>query len=199
MVKNQPANARDVGRATSPGRSHMLRSHSAPVPSLLSPRAESQYSATEVTATRSPHTATREEPSQATTRESPRAATKTSTVLIDYFLKSPCCSHRMSHLPISVCAQSCLTPCNPMDCGAPGSSVHGISQARILEWMAISFSRGSSRPRDGTHIFWQDYLPLSHQGSSVIRNGRERYKLKICPMMSYTQLTIQFLQIGFNG
>ena len=96
-------------------------------------------------------------------------------------------------------AQSCLTPCNPMDCGPPGSSVHGISQARILEWMAISFSRGSSRPRDGTHVFWQDYLPLSHQGSYVIRNGRERYKFKICPMMCYTQLTIQFLQIGFNG
>ena len=34
--------------------------------------------------------------------------------------------------------------CDPMDCSAPGSSVHGISQARILEWVAISFSRGSS-------------------------------------------------------
>ena len=38
--------------------------------------------------------------------------------------------------------------CNPMDCGLPGSSLHGILQARILEWVAISFSRGSSRPRD---------------------------------------------------
>ena len=45
-------------------------------------------------------------------------------------------------------AQSCLTLCDPMDCSPPGSSVHGISQARILEWVAISFSRGSSRPRD---------------------------------------------------
>ena len=42
--------------------------------------------------------------------------------------------------------------CNPMDCSLPGSSVHGISQARILEWVAISFSRGSSWPRDWTHI-----------------------------------------------
>ena len=47
--------------------------------------------------------------------------------------------------------QSCLTFCHPMDCSPPGSSVHRISQARILEWVAISF-RGSSRPRDRTHI-----------------------------------------------
>ena len=44
-------------------------------------------------------------------------------------------------------AQSCLTLCDPMDCSLPGSSVQGILQARILEWVAISFSRGSSRPR----------------------------------------------------
>ena len=47
-------------------------------------------------------------------------------------------------------AQSCLTLCNPVDCSPPGSSVHGILQARILEWVAISFSRGSSWPRDRT-------------------------------------------------
>ena len=40
--------------------------------------------------------------------------------------------------------QSCLTLCNPMDCSLPGSSVHGILQARILEWVAITFSRGSN-------------------------------------------------------
>ena len=44
--------------------------------------------------------------------------------------------------------QSCPTLCNSMNCSPPGSSVHGIFQARILEWVAISFSRGSSRPRD---------------------------------------------------
>ena len=38
-------------------------------------------------------------------------------------------------------AQSCLTLCDPMDCSPPGSSVHGTSQARILEWVAISYSR----------------------------------------------------------
>ena len=48
--------------------------------------------------------------------------------------------------------QSCPTLCNPVDCSPPGSSVHGILQARILEWVAISFSRGSSRPRDWTQV-----------------------------------------------
>ena len=43
--------------------------------------------------------------------------------------------------------------CNPMNCCLPGSSVHGIFQARVLEWVAISFSRGSSRPRDQTCVF----------------------------------------------
>ena len=45
-------------------------------------------------------------------------------------------------------AQSCPTLCDTMYCNLPGSSVHGIFQARVLEWVAISFSRGSSQPRD---------------------------------------------------
>ena len=49
-------------------------------------------------------------------------------------------------------AQSCLTRSDPMDCSLPGSSVHGILQARVLEWVAISFSRGSSQPRDQTLV-----------------------------------------------
>ena len=49
-------------------------------------------------------------------------------------------------------AQSCLTLCNPMDCSPSGASVHGILQARILEWGAIPFSRGSSQPTDQTQI-----------------------------------------------
>ena len=55
-----------------------------------------------------------------------------------------------SHRRLSVCsaAQVCPTLCDPMDCGPPGSSVHGILQARILEWVAISSSRGSSFSRD---------------------------------------------------
>ena len=48
--------------------------------------------------------------------------------------------------------QSCPTLCDPTDCSLPGSSVHRILQARMLAWVAISSSRGSSRPRDQTHI-----------------------------------------------
>ena len=49
-------------------------------------------------------------------------------------------------------AQSCLTLCGPVECSLPGSSIHEILQARILEWVAISFSRGSSQPRDWTRV-----------------------------------------------
>ena len=48
--------------------------------------------------------------------------------------------------------QSCPTLCGPVDCNPPGSSVHGILQARILEWVAISFSRRFSLPRDWTWV-----------------------------------------------
>ena len=48
--------------------------------------------------------------------------------------------------------QSCPTLCDPVDCSLRGSSVHGILQARILKWVAISFSRGSSWPREGTWV-----------------------------------------------
>ena len=58
------------------------------------------------------------------------------------------CSFRASE----VVAQSCPTLCNPMDCSLPSSSVHGIFQAIVLEWIAISFSRGSSWPRDRTWV-----------------------------------------------
>ena len=53
---------------------------------------------------------------------------------------------------ILCCTQLHPTLCDPVGCSPPGSSVHGISQARILGWVAISFSRGSSWPRDGTLI-----------------------------------------------
>ena len=49
-------------------------------------------------------------------------------------------------------AQSCPTLCDPMDCSLPGFSDHGIFQTRVLEWVAISFSRGSSRPRNRTQV-----------------------------------------------
>ena len=65
-------------------------------------------------------------------------------------------------------AQSCLTLCDPMDCSLPGFSVHGIFQARVLGWVVISFSRGSSQPRNQTWVSCivdGCFYPLSHQGS----------------------------------
>jgi len=56
-----------------------------------------------------------------------------------------------NYMRVCVHAQSCPTLGNPMDCSPPGSSVHGISQARILEWVAISFFRGSSLPDQESH------------------------------------------------
>ena len=58
----------------------------------------------------------------------------------------------MSELVSEQLTQSCPTLYDPMDCSLPGSSVHGILQARVLEWVAVSFSRGSSQPRDRTRV-----------------------------------------------
>ena len=55
-------------------------------------------------------------------------------------------------------AQLCRILCYPMDCSPPGSSVHGISQARILEWVAIRSSRGSCQPRDQTRVSCVPYI-----------------------------------------
>ena len=78
-------------------------------------------------------------------------------------ISSPlCCVCLLGH--------SCPTLCNPMHCSPPDSAVHGIFQARILEWVAISSSRGSAQPRDHTQIsctaggfftFWAIGEPLS--------------------------------------
>ena len=84
-------------------------------------------------------------------------------------------SHQRSHMYIYLCirmcsvTQLCLILCDSMDCSPPVSSVHGILQARILEWLAMPSSRVSSEPRDQYHIsslqHWQaDSLPLSRLG-----------------------------------
>ena len=71
--------------------------------------------------------------------------------------------HWSSEVEVEV-TQSCLSLCHPMDCSIPGFSVHGILQARILEWFTISFSRGSSQPRD--------WIWVSHIGGRQERNGK---------------------------
>ena len=66
--------------------------------------------------------------------------------------------------------QSCLTPCNSIYCSPPGSSVRSILQARILEWVAIPFYRGSSRPRNLDLLHYRQILyHLSHQGSPQMK------------------------------
>ena len=74
-------------------------------------------------------------------------------------LPNPCFLHwQADSLPLRhlgnpvIAAQSCLTLCNPSDCSLPGSSVHGILQARILEWVAIPFSREKPRPRHKSRL-----------------------------------------------
>ena len=73
---------------------------------------------------------------------------------------------KRSEVKWSEVAQSCPTLCGPMDCSLRGSSVRGIFQARILEWVAISFSKWSSRPRDWTQVSWlqADALPSKPPG-----------------------------------
>ena len=77
--------------------------------------------------------------------------------------------------------QLCLTLCDPMNCSLPVSSVYGISQARILEWVAISFSKGSSWSRERTSfLYWQvDSLSLNHLGSPSypVRRTRRLWRL----------------------
>ena len=114
-----------------------------------------------------------------------------------------------SHGALCPCmhAQSHLT-CNPMDCILPGFSVHGILQARILEWVATPSSRGSSRLRDRTCIscylllHWQaDPLPLSQLGSPVLctcrltksPNGQEA-NINIMPALQLRKPSSKALQ-----
>jgi len=92
------------------------------------------------------------------------------------------CSHSKVLLWACMCmclvAQSCLTLCDPMDCSPPGLSVHGISQARILEWVAIPFSRGSSQSRDQIQVshMQADSLPSEPPGKPFF--GHSHYNFR---------------------
>ena len=90
-------------------------------------------------------------------------------------------------LPARAKSQACPPLYNPMDCSPPGSSVCGSLQARILEWVAVPFSRGSSRPRDGTQISYTSCLaggllpqvppgkPLPAQAPSMAQGARDAW------------------------
>ena len=88
------------------------------------------------------------------------------------------CSHSslliINHGSGSGVTQLCPTLCNPMDCSLQGSSVHGIFQARVLEWVAIAFSRGSSWPRDRTRVsqLQADAFPSEPPGKIIINHTK---------------------------
>ena len=89
---------------------------------------------------------------------------------------------------MTMCAHSCLTLCKPIDCSPLGPSVHGIFQARILEQVAISFSRGSSQPRDWIQISCiADSLPSEPQGKPASACAKLlRSSLTACNTMDYS-------------
>ena len=86
-------------------------------------------------------------------------------------------------------AQSCLTLSDPMDWSLPVSSVHGILQARILEWVAIAFSRGSSRSRDWTLVscnagrcftLWATHIHTQIRNKKMMGEKLWRHWLCLC-------------------
>ena len=85
-------------------------------------------------------------------RETGRASLKLDAPKQCEFLLFSNCLHLSWHLVCVSVAQLCLTLCESMACSLPDSSVHGVLQARILEWVAISSSRGSSLPRDWSQV-----------------------------------------------
>ena len=78
---------------------------------------------------------------------------------------------------------------NSMDCSPPGSSVHGISQARIVEWAAISFSRGSSWTRNWTHVSC-----IGKQILYTVPPGKPKWENKITPIKSHCSRQLYHLQ-----
>ena len=98
-----------------------------------------------------------------------------SIVDFQYCVSFRCTAQWFSYITkcVRMCVRhsGCLTLWDPMDCSLPGSSVHGILQTRILEWVAILFSRGSSRPRDWTwvsHIAGRLFTTWATRGAHII-------------------------------
>ena len=94
-------------------------------------------------------------------------------------------------------SQSCPILCDPVDYSPPGSSVHGVSQARILEWVAISFSRGFSEPRDTTRISWVSCIAgrflycLSHQGVATrLKSGAPESSVMMEPFCTLSVVVV---------
>ena len=102
-------------------------------------------------------------------------------------IHEPTCSQeRRFHLRGGCCcysaAQECPALCDPMDCSPPGSSVHGILQARVLEWVAMPSSRGSSQPKDGTCV-----SRIAGGFFTMAALGKLLYRDDSCILASWTQ------------
>ena len=112
---------------------------------------------------------------------------------------------------VCVCkvAQSCPILCNPMDCDPPGSSVLGILQARILEWVAISFSRGSSQLRYGTHVSYvscpgrQGLYLCTPWGAPLLPYVSMKKNLKTCKVLvslwSFLLIDLNLFNLFFSS
>ena len=83
------------------------------------------------------------------------------------------------HSSESETGQSCPILCNPVDCSLQGSSIHGILQARILEWVAIPFSKRSSHPRDWTRVSQIAGSALPSEPSGKLQSNASKVTLKI--------------------
>ena len=97
--------------------------------------------------------------------------------------------------------QSCPSLCDPTDCSPPGYSVHGISQARILEWVAIYSTRGFSRPRDQTHISCflggqVDSLPPCHLWKPILAYGKPQHSVVLLVFVWETSYFSQDFRIA---
>ena len=81
--------------------------------------------------------------------------------------------------------QLCPNLCDPVDCSPPGSSVHGVSQAKILEWVVIPFSRGSSWPRNWTQV---SLIVGSFFTIWATREAQRTWYLSVCNFVSFRNI-----------
>ena len=94
-----------------------------------------------------------------------------------------------NNINVMLVTQSCWTLCHLMDCSPSDSSVHGILQARRLEWVAIPFSRGSSQPRNGT---WVSCIAGRFSTLWVTRE-KQQYRLHLCSLSWATTIPAVYM------
>ena len=157
VVKNPVANAGDAGPIPAPRRPHMPHgnqtSASQLLKSVLPQEKPPHWEAHARQLENSPHSLQLE---RACTQQWRPSTAKNKQILKKnqntVKLKNVSCISLYVKSVVVKVAQSCLTLCNPTNHSPPGSSVHGVLQARILQWIAMPFSRGSFWPRDRTQV-----------------------------------------------